>query len=518
MASTLGKSLYDLVKTISEEFDDDDADEEDVDVIVKNEKMTRRGKPETQYADVGDYDVRSQRTKSNRTSGKQRHRKDKFFSNNSAPLSSSRKEEALAYLMRYENMVRTQEAEDMTTVAHIRPCIERLLELAGYDPRQIKAWSNADNKNFFGQEISFVDLKKALCHLQNTKDTPEFLLTDRQLMMVLSLLTSKTKLTSSSFVNEEEDECLKITWAEFLQCYKVCIAGMQTLEFIPRTATAARARARDRTLSLMSLFEPPSTKLFQEFSSHSNGDNDYPNFEETNRMMSRNGAGSSSRQPSASTWRRRKKTLKRIVLAMLLMGAMHRLARIVQENKNVLVEFFDMITVDIRSAGTNTKGVLAQRSKSSPMFVDSDVIDIPVFDPQPQPRSLSVTKSVLNRTKTTVAPKKTLPTTYSKPSERMKVPTSSELNQYQSISGSLVVIPAVVGGVAGVVGTPMIISGAKIVATALTSTNVLATSMMGVGLVTIATIAAQGIAAIFSRLFVHNRNRYRRSMILEYEE
>jgi len=510
MASTLGRSLYDLVKTISEEFDDDDnADDEDVDVVVKNEKMTRRGKPETQCADVGDHDVRSQRTKGNRTNGKQRHRKGKSSTTTSATLSSCRKEEALAYLMRYENMVRTQEAEDMTTVAHIRPCIERLLELAGYDPRQIKAWSNADNKNFFGQEISFVDLKKALCRLQNTKDTPEFLLTDRQLMMVLSLLTSKTKLVSKE--EEEEEEYLKITWAEFLQCYKVCIAGMQTLEFIPKTATAARNRARDRTLSLMSLFEPPSTKLFQEFSS---GDNNYANIDETNRMMSRSGAGSSSRQTSASTWRRRKKTLKRIVLAMLLMGAMHRLSRIVQENKNVLVDYFDMIKVNIQFSGLNDSGMLKQNMPSSPTFIESEVVDIPVFDPNPRPRSTFATKSVVNRTQTIVAPKKTP----SSSERRMKIPVSSELSQYQPVKGSLVVIPAVVGGVAGVVGTPMIISGAKIVATALTSTNVLAISIMGVGLVTIATIAAQGIAAIFSRLFAHNRNRYRRSMMLQYEE
>ena len=38
------------------------------------------------------------------------------------------KQQALAYLLRYETMVRQQEAEDMATLAHIRPCLQRLEE------------------------------------------------------------------------------------------------------------------------------------------------------------------------------------------------------------------------------------------------------------------------------------------------------------------------------------------------------------------------------------------------------
>lgn len=159
------------------------------------------------------------------------------------------KQQALAYVLRYETMIRQQEAEDLATLEHIRPCLERLEELAGLVPSK--------NGHFWTRQVSFHSLKQALEALEAKREEdhkPELLSTDRQLMMVLKLLTQKAD-------HGEEEQEVSITWAEFLQAYKTCIAGMLTLQHLP-TTSIVRQRARDRSLALLSLFESPSTKIF----------------------------------------------------------------------------------------------------------------------------------------------------------------------------------------------------------------------------------------------------------------
>lgn len=196
--------------------------------------------------------------------------------------------EAIAYLLRYETMVRQQEAEDMAVLAHIRPCVSRLLQLLDMDmmmmppPLATAAAVLPDDNDrnvtsFLRQEISFAQLKRAVTRLEAQQEqsrVTEFMATDRQLMMVLRLLTLKVSSSSSSSStdhhdgnecanNKDDDGAVALTWAEFVQCYKICIAGMLTLQHLP-VDSAARARARDRTLAMLSLFEPPSTQLFHD--------------------------------------------------------------------------------------------------------------------------------------------------------------------------------------------------------------------------------------------------------------
>jgi len=185
-------------------------------------------------------------------------------------LSAQQKGDAMAYLLRYETMVRQQEAEDMAVLAHIRPCVNRLLELIGQKPVV------AEDLQFLAHEISFVDLQKAVRklehlqkHQQHNNRPIEHLTTDRQLMMVLRLLTQKVDKRATNNSSTTATATTMITWAEVVQCYKVCIAGMLTLQHLPHD-TAIRARARDRTLAMLSLFESPSTQLFHEDASVSN--------------------------------------------------------------------------------------------------------------------------------------------------------------------------------------------------------------------------------------------------------
>jgi hypothetical protein len=155
--------------------------------------------------------------------------------------SASGHDKAVEYLLRYETMVRQQEAEDMATLAHIQPILKRLVKLSGEE--------SGYAEDIMAREITFHQLEKA--HAVLEQDSSESMTTDRQLMLVLRTLTKKSP--------ETQDECL--SFAEFYQCYKTVVTGMQTLQYVP-SASLVRSRTKDRTLSILSLFESPSTKLF----------------------------------------------------------------------------------------------------------------------------------------------------------------------------------------------------------------------------------------------------------------
>jgi hypothetical protein len=174
----------------------------------------------------------------------------------------------MAYLIRYETMVRQQEAEDMAVQAHLLPCIYRLMELTSST-----APSTQGNTRLLQQSVSYAQLQQAWQKLPPTDP----MTTDRQWMMLLRLLTQKGAAETES-----------ITWAELIQAYKICILGMIALQHLPK-GSSERGRARDRSLALLSLFEAPSTHLFA-------------NNNEINGMMN---------APVQPTRRRRRKWLKK---------------------------------------------------------------------------------------------------------------------------------------------------------------------------------------------------------------
>ena len=130
---------------------------------------------------------------------------------------------------------------------HLRPLLYRIEKLGGKDTKEIPQ----DMEDIMAREVSFSQLQRALQVLDN--DSSHAMTTDRQLMLVLRTLAKKSP--------ETDDEC--ISWAEFYQCYKTVVAGMQTLQYVP-SQSLVRSRTKDRTLTILSMFEPPSTKLFNE--------------------------------------------------------------------------------------------------------------------------------------------------------------------------------------------------------------------------------------------------------------
>jgi hypothetical protein len=179
---------------------------------------------------------------------------------NKLNLSPNTNLDAVAYLLRYETMVRQQEAEDMAVIAHLRPCFTELLALL-----EESKGNDSSKANFsLDSEISFQNLQKAVEKIEQTTEKQKIMMTtDRQLMMVLKMLTHKGIVATDGDHDAADDEETKgtITWAEIVQCYKICISGMITLQHMP-TDSPWRARTRDRTLAMLSLFETPSTRLF----------------------------------------------------------------------------------------------------------------------------------------------------------------------------------------------------------------------------------------------------------------
>jgi hypothetical protein len=251
-----------------------------------------------------------------------RHHKDDMDTNNhnrttttttlpNAYVGGNDDADKIAYLIRYETMVRQQEAEDMAVWAHVGPCMVRLMALIhsmeqhphdhmpSHDPSVVPP-----HVVLLQEEVSFVQLKLALQALEalspgrfeihrDTMTTPkaavvvECMTTDRQLMMILRLLTQKVVLdTDTSSSTSTTNPMIGLTWAEFVQCYKICIIGMITLQHLPipssssssvtTAASVVRTRARDRTLAMLSLFECPSTQLFHQLlpSEHHHDDDD----------------------------------------------------------------------------------------------------------------------------------------------------------------------------------------------------------------------------------------------------
>ena len=80
----------------------------------------------------------------------------------------------------------------------------------------------------------------------------ECMTTDRQLMMILRTLTEKMNVDISN-LEQEDRSSPSISWAEFIQCYKLCITSMMTLQNLPK-GSIARLRTRERSLSMIELF------------------------------------------------------------------------------------------------------------------------------------------------------------------------------------------------------------------------------------------------------------------------
>ena len=273
--------------------------------------------------------------------------------------------QALAYLLRYETMVRQQEAEDMATAAHLRPCLERLMEIVGQDTTEEKQTGMDDEASVWKREISYADLRRALEFLEQQGPT-EFMTTDRQLMMVMRQVNMATGRRQGS-------TCL--TWAEFVQMYKICISGVMALNHFPELGPM-RDRIKDRTLAMLTLFDP-QTHMWSSSTGSS-----------SSNLSSRSSKGNAeglhgtqrsypfATSPQSANKRRRKRRVWLLMgTTLLLLVAVGGYA-----SQDVLVDFFQGATTTVESSHTPRKNVKKMGKASA--------VNIPKSNPTFSVRSL----------------------------------------------------------------------------------------------------------------------------------
>jgi hypothetical protein len=362
---------------------------------------------------------------------------------NQVRSSSTKNHHAIAYLLRYETMVRQQEAEAMATEAHLRPCIERIQVLAGLDTSK---WSDDRKTELLLQRISFDELAKAHAKLEDSKQhdpTPEHMTTDRQLMMVLHLLTENL---------EDKDRAVTITWAEFVQAYKLCIIGMETLQNMPADCAAKagmRDRARNRILSALSLFKAGPTTLFGGPSS-SVGENHET--VETNHDAITSDASKTSFQDDISKKRAKIRYFKFFCTFLMLVfagvGASIHMDVIDQNDISSVMLFVEKVAVDVR-----------EQAKS--LFLEAIALKTSLTH---EPKLLVTSKrrdSVASSPRTTLAVQPSMNASqvtnhYPTPSyvsiALYKTPAIAAVNDPSS--GSSLAVPAILGGIVGAAGAP----------------------------------------------------------------
>lgn len=366
--------------------------------------------------------------------------------------------DALAYLLRYETMVRQQEAEDMATLSHIRPCVERLQELAGIENAQksYATWSDT-TADVLTDVVSFAQLKTALDNLECSTGT-EFLATDRQLMMVLRMLTSKTT---------EMDADVKITWAEFLQCYKTCIVGMMTLQHL--SSSDDRSRARDRTLSMLSLFEPPSTKLFNE----------------DRHIDSRALTAERARRPGVPmplqrrTLRSSKRSKQLVAGILLILASVAGLA------------FHISMSSGIQTNPLRSKIDTIGEQDNSPPPMMSPALPSSSFTTSPLVMPETANLKVENLPEATLA------------FATVDFFHPGSPDHYEPAVESMT-FPVLVGGMVGLVGAPLAVTGLQILKTGLSAGSIVSSSIFVAGLASMASFSVRGFFAVLSKLLRKN--------------
>ena len=167
-----------------------------------------------------------------------------------------------SFLDSYGTMMKQQEIEYAVTVSYLRPLLRNLELLAwmensnnGHGQMITTYYNDHDDQSCLLRELSYAELHRALEKLEKSS-AYGYMTADHQFMLTLRMLTRNEQLLDGVNWNPTED---RITWAEIVQCYRICIVGMQALGDIPDPKDT-RARARDRSMSMMSQFQPVSVQ------------------------------------------------------------------------------------------------------------------------------------------------------------------------------------------------------------------------------------------------------------------
>ena len=173
--------------------------------------------------------------------------------------SSSKFFEQESYLIRYEHMMKEQEMEQICTMSHVQSLLEILEDLLfeGQD-KAYRNHTSRNDENILLKEFSLKELKEVQEKIEHSNEF-DIIKTDKQFLMVLEIICEDKNYCTAVDSSEKKQE--KISWAEIIQCYRICVVGMQTLEIIGSHGTI-RKRAKERTLAVLSLYQKSSSANF----------------------------------------------------------------------------------------------------------------------------------------------------------------------------------------------------------------------------------------------------------------
>jgi hypothetical protein len=161
--------------------------------------------------------------------------------------------DAESFLESYEEMLQHQKEEVSVTKRHLEPLLYMLEAKRSFlQPVPSKDIPQAT----FAREFTYQELRQALNEVSQDPAL-RFVASDIQWNMVLEVL-------SQTYGDADMNE--RISWAEIVMCYRVCIIGMQTLEQAPQQ-DEIRARIRQRSVQMIEAFRPSSTHTAKHVSS-----------------------------------------------------------------------------------------------------------------------------------------------------------------------------------------------------------------------------------------------------------
>lgn len=161
--------------------------------------------------------------------------------------------------------MRQQELEGMATVAHLLPLFKQIRDL-GYCEKECSSDDYHHNNNYVSSNViqqkevgrdntsseeltilSYDQMKRALRTLECSKSgsSQEIIKTDNQLLMTLHELVSM----STRYHDDQNKPSFGLTFPEFLQCYRVVVSGMQTLEMLPNTMPNTTTNSNYNTMN-----------------------------------------------------------------------------------------------------------------------------------------------------------------------------------------------------------------------------------------------------------------------------
>jgi len=173
--------------------------------------------------------------------------------------------DAETFLETYEDMLQHQKEETSATLRHLEPLLEILeskcskFRNSSASEQQLSEEDDEEEEGHptspFAREFTYEELRQTL---EEVAQDPalRFIASDLQWNTVLEVLSQTYDNNNDD--NSSSRNSQRISWAEIVMCYRICIVSMQALDQTPQQ-NELRARVRQRSIRMIDAFRPTDT-------------------------------------------------------------------------------------------------------------------------------------------------------------------------------------------------------------------------------------------------------------------